>query len=141
MSEQETPRAGRIGPISWELNPERPGHYKIRRDGAPHVTGRSGSYAQVEDMCGDDYRTDQQVEAARASDDPGALCRIGWHQFSEASGRVSFFTFCSGTVGELLHYRLGPRPGHWWTIHIAGVGPDATPWHCSVCEKDFPAED
>lgn len=138
MSEQETPRSGRIGPIYWEPEPGKPDHYKIRRDGAPHVTGTSGSFAQVEKMCRDDYRRDQEVAAAHASDDPGALCQIGWHQFADADDRVSFFHFCCGAVGEQLHYRLGPRPGDWWTVHITAIGPNATPWHCSVCDKDLP---
>lgn len=140
MTTPDVPRGGRIGPISWEEEPDKPGHYKVRRDDAPHGYGTSGSIEMVEKMCRDNYRRDQEVEAARASDDPGALCRIGWHQFSEVNGGVSFFTFYCGTVGEQLHYRLGSRPGRWWTTHITAIGPQATPWTCSVCDQDIPSE-
>lgn len=140
MTTPDAPRGGRIGPISWEEEPDKPSHYKIRRDGAPKVIGTDGSYAQVEKMCRDYYRRDKEVLAAAVSDDPGALCRIGWHQFSEANGRVSFFVFYCGRVGEQLHYGLGPRPGKWWSTHITAIGPQATPWTCSVCGQDIPSE-
>ena len=136
MSEQETPRGGRIGSIYWEPDPKWSGHYIVRCDGAPHSVGTSGSYSQIEERCRRDYRLHQEVQAAYASDDPTALCRVGWHQVSDGG---AFFTFCNGVVNKMLHFRVGPKPGFWWSTHIAAIGPNAIPWNCSVCGTAFPS--
>jgi hypothetical protein len=84
---------GRIGPYTWGADPEDSEASIVRRDG---VDGTSWFIGRgVEEHCGAMYRKEKEAQAALASDDPTALCRLGWHEHEPLNGRRVFFKYMS----------------------------------------------
>jgi hypothetical protein len=126
----------RTGPYTWEPDPEDSEASIVRRDG---VDGTSRFIGRgVEEHCRAMHRREKETQAALASDDPTALCRLGWHEHEPVNGRRVFFKYMSGRTGVRLNYWIGGEPAEWTATKIAGLGPDATPWRCSVCGSDVP---
>jgi hypothetical protein len=127
---------GRIGPYTWEPDPKESKVWIIRRDGVDRISRFVGR--GVEENCRGMYRREKEAQAALSSDDPSALCRLGWHEHEPIDGGRVFFKYMSGKVGVRLNYWIGGEPAEWTATKIAGLGSDATPWRCSVCGTDVP---
>ena len=127
---------GRIGPFTWEPDPEDSEASIVRRDG---VEGTSRFVGRgVEDYYRAMYREEKEAQAALASADPIALCRLGWHEHEPVNGRRVFFKYMSGRTGVRLNFWIGAEPAEWTASKIAGMGSNATPWRCSVCGSEVP---
>lgn len=130
---------GRVGPYTWEqVRPNEP-LYQISRDGIGLVTTCDNCDAKA--VCKRMWRDEKTSLAAMASDDPLALCRLGWHQRDISGGVRTFYRFMSGHVGERLNFWVGQEPIEWTATKIADLGPNAKPWTCAVCEKQIGAND
>lgn len=87
------------------------------------------------------WRREKKVLAARASEDPLVLCKLGWHQHERRGNPSTYFRWMgSGKIGERLNYRVGSSPLEWTATKIAALGPQAVPSRCSVCHADVPDE-
>lgn len=127
---------GRVGPYTWEPDSDNSEASIVRREGIDRISRFIGR--GVKEHCRAMYRREKEAQAALASDDPTALCRLGWHEHEPISGRRVFFKYMSGRIGVRLNFWIGGEPAEWTATRIAGLGPDATPWRCSVCGSDVP---
>lgn len=59
------------------------------------------------------YRDEKEAQAALASSDPIALCRLGWHEHESVVGRRIFFKYMSGRTGVRLNFWIGAEPAEW----------------------------
>lgn len=125
---------GRVGPYTWEQVRSNEPLYRISRDGIGLVTTCDNCDAEA--VCKRMWRDEKTAVAALSSDDPLALCRLGWHQKDLDDGAQVFFRFMGGKVGERLNFWIGREPIECTATKIAGLGKDAKPWPCTICGEE-----
>lgn len=125
----------RVGPYSWRRIPGSD-HFTVWRDGSPRrVTYTGYEPAALEASLRDEWEREEAVAAALATSEPRALCGLGWHRLADGS----FFEWMgTGRVGVRLNFWIGCEPVRWSATKIAGIGPQAVPWDCSVCGDRVP---
>lgn len=140
MADRESLGAGLVGPYRWESDPHDPSAFVVTRPPSnyrmrhvsTHATALIRSLQQ-------DWQREKETTAALGSDDPLALCRLGWHSLGDSIlDRGPFFRWMSGRIGERLNYWVGREPYTWSSTRMAGLGQDAVPWRCSVCDEQTP---
>lgn len=79
---------------------------------------------------------EDETSAALATNDPKAMCRIGWHRTVPVQ---AWFTLANGgRRGSLLVYWVGRAPFQYrctWIMSMAGV-----PFACGVCGREIDAD-
>jgi hypothetical protein len=129
-------RPGGAGPYKWEPDPEHSEGWILHRDDVDRVSRFKGK--GVVEHCRTMYRKEKEVQAALGSEEPRALCNLGWHRLESVDADPVFFKFMSGRSGCRLNFWLGSEPVEWTATKIAGLGTDAVPWHCTVCGRVVP---
>jgi hypothetical protein len=141
MADREVLRSGSVGPYRWKVDPMDHRSFLITRPGTSFATRLIYSTPQgVMRWLQTDWMREKEAAAALRSDDPLALCRLGWHSLGETFvDRGPFFHWMgSGRIGERLNFWVGPEPFRWCSTRVAGLGPQAVPWLCSVCNEVVP---
>jgi hypothetical protein len=147
VTEEESARAGRAGRYFWEPDSSYPGDkaHLIRRDGSDHSMHAWGfTPDEVRELCRGHDKRENEALAALGSDDPTALCLLGWHRRLPGDGvsfdeRQVFFRFRAGKIGGELRWAVGAEPVEFTATTITGIGPQAQPWICAICGSAVPA--
>lgn len=141
MAHRKSPRAGNVGPYHWKVRSGDPRITDITREGTNYKLEYWAETTEgTEKFLRGTWRRETVTTAALESGDPLALCRLGWHRLHEDFlERGSFFWWMGGVrIGERMNFWVGREPFTWSSTMVAGLGPQAVPWKCCVCNKFIP---
>ena len=108
-------------------------HFDGEPNGAFH-----GSRGDVEEYVEKRNREAEEIQQALWSNDPRALCSLGWHRQTVDGGRPLFFRLLPRLWGALFGFAMGPAPFDETCTRLATFG-RGEPWVCEACEEEIGA--
>jgi hypothetical protein len=117
---------------------ERRGSFRIERYDGTLLLTLSGSEEAARNYVDELERQAERAREASESGDSSILCRSGWHQKWLSDGVSAYFRSMGGRIGDQVAFRVGAMPVDAECRTVRGIGPQATPWRCSVCGEELP---
>jgi hypothetical protein len=116
-------------------DPRRERLFEICREGWGPVGTFGGSAEDAQEYAARCEREEDVAERALASEDPLALCEIGWHRGEDRFGREYYFRRRHGWGGCWLAYHVAPRPFEYCGRTVGSFDTKSEPWGCSACGR------